>query len=105
MLSGFAPMRTCEITAPPFWASPVMSSTVAAFASRCAAMPIRAPSVTTPVPPMPVSTMFHGSFMAMGAGSGTSSIASPAEAPGSTAMRSCPPRTLTKAGQSPFRHE
>ena len=40
-------------TAPPFWASPVMSITVAALPSRCAAMASSAPTVMTPVPPMP----------------------------------------------------
>ena len=55
--SGVAAMRTCETTAPFFCASPVMSSTDTPLPSRCAAMPSRAPMVTTPVPPMPVTRM------------------------------------------------
>ena len=50
-------MRTWDITAPFFCASPVMSSTVQPLPSRCAAMPSSAPMVTTPVPPMPVTRM------------------------------------------------
>ena len=55
---GDAQMTAC--TAPPFCARPVMSSTVAPLPSRCAAMPISAPIVTTPVPPMPVTRMPYG---------------------------------------------
>ena len=53
-------MRRWQVTAPPFCARPVWSSTVAPLFSRCAAMPISAPIVTTPVPPMPVTRMFQG---------------------------------------------
>ena len=53
-------MRTWVVTAPPFCARPVWSSTLAPLPSRCAAMPISAPMVTTPVPPMPVIRMFQG---------------------------------------------
>ena len=52
--SGVAPMRTWLITAPPFCAMPSWSSTVAPLPSIWAAMPMMAPMVTTPVPPMPV---------------------------------------------------
>ena len=52
--SGEAPMRTWLITAPPFCAMPSWSSTVTPLPSMCAAMPMMAPMVTTPVPPMPV---------------------------------------------------
>jgi hypothetical protein len=55
-----------------FCARPVWSSTVLPLPSRCAAMPISAPIVTTPVPPMPVTRMFHGcarSLANAGAGS------------------------------------
>jgi hypothetical protein len=38
--------------------------------SRCAAMPRMAPMVTTPVPPMPVTSMFHGRSMRGCSGSG-----------------------------------
>ena len=49
--------RTWLITAPFFCARPVKSSTVQPLPSRCAAMPISAPTVMTPVPPMPVTRM------------------------------------------------
>ncbi len=48
--------RMWLVTAPPFWAMPVMSSTLAARPSMCAAMAISAPTVRTPVPPMPVTS-------------------------------------------------
>ena len=52
--SGVAPILTWLMTAPPFCAMPSWSSTVAPLPSMCAAMPMMAPMVTTPVPPMPV---------------------------------------------------
>ena len=48
-------MRIWDQTGPPFWASPAMSSTVMPLFSRFAAIPSRAPMVTTPVPPTPVT--------------------------------------------------
>ena len=51
-----AAKRTKLITAPFFCASPVTSSTVTPLPSRCAAMPSSWPTVTTPVPPMPVTS-------------------------------------------------
>ena len=54
---GRGARRTWLITAPFFCASPVKSSTVQPLPSRCAAMPSSAPTVTTPVPPMPVTSM------------------------------------------------
>ena len=50
-------MRIWVATAPFFCDSPVMSSTEQPLPSRCAAMPRSAPTVTTPVPPMPVTRM------------------------------------------------
>ena len=52
--SGVAPSRTWLMTAPPFCAMPSWSSTVTPLPSICAAVPMMAPMVTTPVPPMPV---------------------------------------------------
>ena len=46
-------------TLPFFWASPVLSRTVTNLPSRCAAMPINAPTVTTPVPPIPVTRILN----------------------------------------------
>lgn len=55
--SGVGARRTWLITAPFFWARPVKSSTVQPLPSRWAAMPISAPTVITPVPPIPVTRM------------------------------------------------
>ena len=60
MSAGVLAMRMCVVTAPPFCASPVWSSTVEPRPSRCPAMPSSAPMVTTPVPPTPVIRMFQG---------------------------------------------
>ena len=65
-------MRTWLKTAPPFWARPAMSIMPQPLPSRCAAMPRIAPTVTTPVPPTPV-TMIDVSLLgraAAGRGSG-----------------------------------
>ena len=55
--SGVGARRTWLITAPFFCDRPVKSSTVQPRPSRCAAMPSSAPTVMTPVPPMPVMRM------------------------------------------------
>ncbi len=44
-------------TAPPFWAMPIMSRAATPLPSRWAAMPSRAATVITPVPPTPVTRM------------------------------------------------
>ena len=62
--SGRAASRTCDITAPPFCASPAMSRITTPLLSMCAAMPISAPIVTTPVPPTPVISTLYGSLNA-----------------------------------------
>ena len=49
----FSTIRICEVTEPFFCDIPVMSSTDATLPSRCAAMPSKAPTVITPVPPIP----------------------------------------------------
>ncbi|MNZ48238.1 hypothetical protein D3C78_659770 [compost metagenome] len=54
--SGTSARRTKDSTAPPFWAKPMKSSTLADLNSRWAAMEISAPTVTTPVPPTPVTS-------------------------------------------------
>src|SRR3982074_2456231 len=48
------------MTAPPFCAMPSWSSTVTPLPSMCAAVPMMAPMVTTPVPPMPVISTPYG---------------------------------------------
>src|SRR5664279_6659743 len=95
-------MRTCETTAPFFCARPVMSSTLQPLPSRCAAMPIKAPMVTTPVPPIPVTRTLYGSAVDGKVGSG--------KFPKSTAaaflgLRNVPPSTVTNEGQKPFTQE
>ena len=57
MSAGRSAIRQWMCTAPPFWARPAISITPAPLPSRCAAMAISAPTVTTPVPPTPVTTM------------------------------------------------
>ena len=51
-----APRRTKDSTCPPFCAKPMKSSTEALLPSRWAAMVMSAPTVTTPVPPTPVTS-------------------------------------------------
>ena len=86
------------------------SSTLAEWPSRCAAIAISAPTVTTPVPPTPVTSRSYGPVQACGAGSGSvstsaakRSAAGPASAPGRFFSR--PPTMPTKLGQKPFAHE
>ena len=55
---SLSPIRTWLNTAPPFCASPVMSTAEAARPSTCAAMARIEAVVVTPVPPMPVNRMF-----------------------------------------------
>src|SRR5215470_11983365 len=82
--SGEAPMRTWLTTAPPFCAMPSWSSTLTPLSSMCAAVPMMAPMVTTPVPPMPVmSTPYCLSATEgrTGAGMGSVSVAFPLPGP------------------------
>mmetsp|Transcript_11397 Transcript_11397/g.22195 ORF Transcript_11397/g.22195 Transcript_11397/m.22195 type:complete len:224 (-) Transcript_11397:2023-2694(-) len=66
--SSVGATRTKDSTAPPFCAKPMKSSTEACLPSRCAAMDTSAPTVTTPVPPTPVTSMSNGPVHAQGAG-------------------------------------
>jgi hypothetical protein len=77
MSDGRVAICTWLITAPPFCARPVTSSTVTPLFSRCAAMPSSAPIVTTPVPPTPVTSTPYGRTIDGSSGSGTGGIASP----------------------------
>ena len=86
------------------------SSTLAECASRCAAIAITAPTVTTPVPPTPVTSRSYGPVQACGGGSGkaaTSASKRAAPAPASAPARflGLPPITPTKLGQKPLAHE
>ncbi|MCE3289391.1 MAG: hypothetical protein K0R83_1403, partial [Caulobacter sp.] len=57
MVSSVSPIFTWLNTEPPFWARPVMSTTLAARPSTWAAMARIEATVVTPVPPMPVNRM------------------------------------------------
>ena len=101
MSAGLFATRTCVVTAPPFWARPVWSSTLAPLCSRCAAMPSSAPMVTTPVPPTPVIRMFQGwSRLLRNCGSGRFTSRSLLPVP--LRLRRPPPLMVTKLGQKPF---
>ncbi len=65
-------------------------------------MPSSAPMVTTPVPPMPVTTIPYGFGVERGIGSGSAGN-SPASA--FFGLRSPPPSTVTKLGQKPLTQE
>ena len=56
-LPGCEVMRMCEVTEPFFCDIPVMSNTDTPLLSKCAAIPIKAPIVMTPVPPIPFNKM------------------------------------------------
>ena len=65
-------------------------------------MPMSAPMVTTPVPPMPVTRIPYGSAVAAIGGAG-SARNSPASA--FFGFLRLPPSTVTKLGQKPFTQE
>ena len=65
-------------------------------------MPSRAPIVTTPVPPMPVTRMLYGSAALGNAGAGNDEKSPPSAFFG---LRKVPPSTVTNDGQKPFTHE
>ncbi|MDB5746028.1 MAG: hypothetical protein JWP72_876 [Massilia sp.] len=105
--SGDAATFTCEVTEPFFCLMPVMSSTEATLPSRCAAMPISAPTVMTPVPPIPLIRMLYGCSTLGSTGSARApqpSSASPLVTPARLFL-SVPPSTVTKLWQKPFTHE
>ena len=98
-------MRRCVTTAPPFCAMPVMSMTLAALPSRWAAMPRIDPTVSTPVPPMPVmSTLYASGSGGLAGGDKFSKIdASSAGVFAPSPLRGPPPSTETNEGQNPSR--
>ena len=101
-MDGRRAMRTWLSTAPPFCARPVKSSTDTARPSRCAAMPMTAPTVSTPVPPIPVISVSWVVSIAGSRGCGRAATR-PASRSSSrlAALRSLPPSTVTKLGQKP----
>ena len=92
-------------TAPFFCDRPVMSYVLAALPSRCAAIASTAPTVMTPVPPMPgIITPKASPFSGAGVGSGSAAKASSGDAAG-LSFFGWPPCTVTKLGQKPFTQE
>ena len=106
---GRSAMRTKLSTEPPFCAKPMKSSTLALLPSRCAAIVISAPTVTTPVPPTPVTSRSHGPVQVCAAGgssAATRDVSASCEADSAPIfLRRVPPLTPTKLGQKPFAQE
>ncbi|MDT4846086.1 hypothetical protein FQZ97_800940 [compost metagenome] len=107
--SGVSASRTKLSTEPPFCAKPMKSSTLADLPSRCAAIAMTAPTVTTPVPPTPVTSRSYGPVHACGAGCASAPTrcrkASRPAASAPLLRRSLPPVTPTKLGQKPLAQE
>ena len=67
-------------------------------------MPMSAANVMIPVPPTPGIRILNGAFSGRGSGKGSADekFADNAVASG---LRNLAPRTVTKLGQNPFKHE
>ena len=100
--AGSSAIRRWLLTAPFFCDRPVRSSVVQALPSRCAAIASTAPTVTTPVPPMPVISTFQVPSIARQLRQ-TASVRSPRPRP--CPVSGLPPSTVTKLGQKPFTQE
>ena len=107
--ASVAAKRTNDSTEPPFCAKPMKSSTDALLPSRCAAMLISAPTVTTPVPPTPVTRMSYGASSRCVRRASAAHRRVRASASGSNALPaaffSFAPSSVTKLGQKPFTQE
>ena len=71
-------------------------------------METSAPTVTTPVPPTPVTSRLNGPCQPCGAGRGRAAAARRSACgsmAASAALRKAPPRTETKLGQKPLAQE
>ena len=79
---------------------PAMSAVVAASPAICPAVPSSADTVSTPVPPIPVTMMLKPWPGTGTAGSGT---ADRSMSPAAFALRGFAPSTVTKLGQKPLR--
>ena len=92
-------MRRFETTVPPFWARPVWSRPFANLPSNSAAVEMIWLTVTTPVPPMPMSKTLPS------AGTDGSAGTSPAGTPARSLLgrKSGSISTVTNAGQLPPR--
>ena len=84
---------------------PVMSSTEIPLPSRCAAIPINALIVMTPVPPMPVIRMLYARSSDGRSGSSNSSSLLKALTATGLIFRGVTPSTVTKLGQKPLMQE
>ena len=84
-----------------------MSSTEQPLPSTCAAMARIWPTVTTPVPPMPVTKMPNGSAVDGIVGVGKAGTSGPplSAAAAFFGFFKPPPSTVTKLGQKPVVHE
>ena len=92
------------MTGPNFCAKPIKSSTDAPLPSRLAAIAINWPTVTTPVPPTPVTTISHGVSSVGCSGAGRDLLSrSNAASPRCAPFFRLAPSTVTKLGQKPFR--
>ena len=108
--TGCRPCARSDSTDPPFCAKPMKSSTLADLPSRCAAIAINAPTVTTPVPPTPVTSRSYGPVQVCAAGRGSA-----ADVAGKFVQRrprarrpacaACRRVTPTKLGQKPLAQE
>ncbi len=67
-------------------------------------MPRSCPIVTTPVPPTPVTMMPYAPCAGNDGSAGCGKLGTLPAALGLPFL-SCPPSTVTKLGQKPFRHE
>ncbi len=85
--AGVLAMRTWLATAPFFCARPVTSSSRAPCPSRCAAIARIAPTVTTPVPPMPVTSTLQGTSSEGSTGSGSAAKSAPSSSPARLRLR------------------
>ncbi len=104
--TGWSLMMKLDSTAPPFCARPVWSRCTAYLPSMAAAVTSSASTVTTPVPPMPISMVLYGrSHVTLSAGSGRSAPISPAVPRRLAGPASGPRVTVMNAGQSPCRQE
>jgi hypothetical protein len=68
-------------------------------------MPSSADTVTTPLPPIPASSMLYTSPMRGSTGSGSAATKAASSLPSSARARTLPPVTVTKLGHSPLAQE
>ena len=89
--------------APPFCANPAESCVTMPLPSMCAAIPNSCPIVITPVPPTPATTVPHACCVSGNVGKGNSISGKAMRETPLAFFLSCPPSTVTKLGQKPFK--